>query len=163
MELDKKRVGYCRDMARKALRETNSLRVPVPVFDIANHYGFKVAFLDQPADKFSGILHRAKKAIGINKHHHPVRQRFSLAHELGHYFLDHPTADDELPGDEGLAERDIYESEANEFAAELLVPRSLLKTVLENMKDIESLTKCFEVSRHVIAIQLSKHGFLMKI
>lgn len=163
MELSQKRVGYCRNMARKILNESGALRAPVPVFDIADYYGFRVALLDQPPDKFSGILHKQKKAIGLNKHHHPVRKRFSLAHELGHYFLDHQTADDEMPGEAGIAERDVCESEANEFAAELLVPRSLLKAAIEQIKDIESLRKHFEVSRHVVAIQLSKHGCLMNL
>jgi Zn-dependent peptidase ImmA (M78 family) len=163
MEISKTRICYCRDMARKVLRETNSLRAPVPVHDIAKHYGFKVVQLDQPPDKFSGILHKEKKAIGINKHNHFVRQRFSLAHELGHYFLDHPAADDILPHELETDEKKIYESEANEFAAELLVPRELLKEALQHDHDVEFLREHFQVSRHVIVIQITKHGFLMKI
>jgi Zn-dependent peptidase ImmA (M78 family) len=163
MEASKKRIGFCRDMARKVLRETNSLRPPVPVNEIAKYYGFKVVLLDQPADKFSGILHKEKKAIGINKHNHLVRQRFSLAHELGHYFLDHPAADEILPHELETDEKKIYESEADEFAAELLVPRELLKQALQHNQDVDFLREHFQVSRHVIVIQLTKHGFLMKI
>lgn len=163
MEVSKKRIGYCRDMARKVLRDTRVVQAPVPINDIAAHYGFKVALLDQPPEKFSGILHKEKKAIGINKHHHPVRQRFSLAHELGHYFLDHPTADEILPDEIELTERKRCEAEADEFAGELLVPRELLKNAFKQSHDIEFLKNHFQVSRHVIVIQLSKHGFLMKI
>ena len=163
MNLDRKRIGYCRDIARKILKESGSLKVPIDVNKIADFYGFRVALLDQPSEKFSGITHKTKKAIGINKNHHPVRQRFSLAHELGHYFLDHPTADEELPSEEGDQERNIYESEANEFAGELLVPREVLKSSLMEHKDIESLKKLFNVSRHVITLQITKHGFLKEI
>lgn len=163
MEVSKKRIGYCRNIARKILKETNSFHAPVPIEDIAKYYEFRIAFLDQPAEKFSGILHKEKKAIGINKNHHNVRQRFSLAHELGHYFLDHPATDEILPDELEMTERKIYESEADEFAAELLVPRELLKEALKQDQDVDFLRKYFQVSRHVIVIQLSKHGFLMKI
>jgi Zn-dependent peptidase ImmA (M78 family) len=163
MESNKKRVGYCREMARKVLHETNMMRIPIPVEDIAKHYGFRVVLLDQPPEKFSGILHRGKKAIGINQHHHPVRQRFTLSHELGHYFLDHPDASDENFDEAETAERKIYEAEADEFAAELLMPRELLKAALQENADVEALRTKFQVSRHVVAIQLATHGFLMKI
>jgi len=163
MDATKKRIGYCRDMARKILHDTKMMMMPVPVEEIAKHYGFQIKFLDQPPDKFSGILLRDKKAIGINKHHHPVRQRFSLGHELGHYFLDHPDASEEIPDEDGIEKRKLYETEADEFAAELLMPRELLKAALNEGADVETLRTKFQVSRDVVAIQLMKHGFLMKV
>lgn len=163
MDLDKRRVGYCREMARKVLRDAGVMKAPIPIDEIAQHYGFQVKLLDQPTDKFSGILLRDKKAIGIKMHHHPVRQRFSLSHELGHYFLDHPDASEEIPDDDGMESHKIYEGEVDEFAAELLMPRELLKSALKQNADFETLQKQFQVSRHVAAIQLTKHGFLMKI
>lgn len=163
MEINSKRSGYCREMAEKVLRDTKIMKAPVPVNEIAKHYGFRVALLDQPPDKFSGILHRAKKAIGINKHHLLARRRFALSHELGHYFLDHPDAGEENLAEEGEAKRLLYEAEADEFAAELLVPRELLKAALKEDGDIETLRLKFQVSRHVVATQLVKHGFLMQV
>jgi Zn-dependent peptidase ImmA (M78 family) len=163
MELDKKRIGYCRDMARKILQETNSIEVPISVEKILGQYGFRVVYLDQPPEQFSGILHRGKKAIGINKHHHQFRQRFSIAHELGHYFLDHPDAEEEIPDDENSTAFEIYEKEADEFAGELLVPKDQLKQAFNQTPDIDSLRKKFQVSQHVIIIQISKYGLLMKI
>ncbi|MGH7456531.1 MAG: ImmA/IrrE family metallo-endopeptidase [bacterium] len=53
-------------------------------------------------------------------------------------------------------------AEADEFAAELLVPRELLKAALKKKGDIETLHLKFQVSRQVAAAQLFKHGFLMK-
>jgi hypothetical protein len=46
----------------------------------------------------------------------PSSRRFSIAHELGHLVLQHPS------GESGRAER-----QANAFAAELLMPRGLLR------------------------------------
>jgi Zn-dependent peptidase ImmA (M78 family) len=162
MELNSKRSGYCREMAEKVLRDAKMMKAPVPVNEIARHYGFRVAFLDQPAENFSGILHRAKKAIGINKRHLLARQRFALSHELGHYFLDHPDAGDEKLGEGGEVNRLLYEAEADEFSAELLVPRELLKAALKEDGNIETLRLKFQVSRQVMATQLIKHGFLMQ-
>jgi Zn-dependent peptidase ImmA (M78 family) len=162
MEINSQRSGYCRETAEKVLRDARMMKAPVPVNEIAKHYGFRVALLDQPADKFSGILHRAKKAIGINKHHVLAQQRFALSHELGHFFLAHRDAGEENLNEEDEAKRQLYEAEADEFAAELLVPRELLKAALKEEGDIETLRMKFQVSRHVIAAQLARHGFLMK-
>jgi len=159
MDINSKRIE---ELAEKVLREAEMIKAPAPVQDIARHYGFRVVLLDQPPDKFSGILHRAKKAIGINKHHLPARQRFALSHELGHYFLDHPDAGEEIPDEEGGARRRLYEAEADEFAGELLVPRELLKAALREGADLEALRLKFQVSRHVVATQLVKYGFLAK-
>lgn len=65
--------------------------------------------------------------IGINADHHPVKQRFTLAHELGHVTLDHAPrvelADDLF----GAPATDPQEVEANYFAAELLAPRAAVR------------------------------------
>jgi len=161
MELAKRRIGYCRYMARKILQDTKLVEVPVPIEKIVDHYGFRVAYLDQPPDQFSGILHRGKKAIGINKNHHLFRQRFSLAHELGHYFLEHPDAEEEIPDSENSTLFTCYEKEADEFAGELLVPKDLLKQTFSKIPDIDSLRSKFQVSQQVIIIQISKYGLLM--
>ena len=163
MELDKKRIGYCRDMARKILQDTKLVEVPVPIEKIIKHYGFRIVYLDQPTDQFSGILHRSKKAIGVNKNHHLFRQRFSLAHELGHYFLDHPDAEEEIPDEENSSLFSLYEKEADEFAGELLFPKNLLKQLFKKNPDIDSLRNKFQVSQHVIIIQISKYGLLMSV
>jgi Zn-dependent peptidase ImmA (M78 family) len=58
--------------------------------------------------------------ILLNQESAPVRKRFTLAHEFGHFFLDHGAQLDRRISfkDQPLAER-----EANGFAASLLVPR----------------------------------------
>lgn len=73
------------------------------------------------------------REIRINKYEPLVRQRFTIAHEIGHILLSH----------EGISYRDtsytIYkdliermnEVTANSFAAELLMPEKLLRIALE--------------------------------
>jgi Zn-dependent peptidase ImmA (M78 family) len=58
--------------------------------------------------------------ILVNSSTHPVRARFTLAHEYGHHRLGHRAAVDRVID---TGSRDRREVEANQFAAELLVPR----------------------------------------
>ena len=64
--------------------------VPVDVDSVAQSYGIEIR-KDDVSDKLSGFLVRSTKGgnpiIGVNCKHHPNRQRFTIAHELGHYLL----------------------------------------------------------------------------
>jgi Zn-dependent peptidase ImmA (M78 family) len=63
----------------------------------------------------------------------PAARRFSIAHELGHFMLGHPSQPPSAlctPYAHRTAERD-YEAEANAFAAELLMPATLLRRACE--------------------------------
>ncbi len=58
--------------------------------------------------------------ILVNSSTHPVRARFTLAHEYGHHRLGHGAAVDRVIDP---SSRDRREVDANQFAAELLLPR----------------------------------------
>ena len=79
----------------------------------------------------------------------PVRQRFTLAHELGHLML-HET---------GVAYRDDTfsggwrEAQANQFAAALLVPQRMLRTRYPGRASV--LAKTFDVSEPAMKVQIS--------
>src|SRR5690349_3340745 len=70
----------------------------------------------------------------------PCATRFSIAHELGHFVLDHPSLDPSQlcsrrrskrgSGDVESDDRD-YEAEANAFAGELLIPYHLARKECE--------------------------------
>lgn len=64
----------------------------------------------------------------------PAARRFSIAHELGHLMLKHPSRNPEelcsRPRAKATLLRD-YEAEANAFASELLMPASLLQRACE--------------------------------
>ncbi len=81
-----------------------------------------------------GLLFRGERTIAVNGDDVPKRRRFSMAHELGHYFLghdylrDYPEIDIDRPPEEDphpAADSDA-EQEAHHFANELLVPRPIL-------------------------------------
>src|SRR5258708_2648089 len=84
----------------------------------------------------SGILFRdgSHHVIGLNSAHPPVRQRFTIAHELGHRTL-HPGRELilDVPVRVNLRDKtssmasDIEELEANAFAAALLMPQQMIR------------------------------------
>ena len=61
----------------------------------------------------------------------PAARRFSIAHELGHFVLEHPSASvDRLCGRVNAVADDAvrdFEAEANAFASELLMPREIVE------------------------------------
>lgn len=96
--------------------------------------GFCMNFHSAANDESSEYsTNTGKKEIRINKYEPLVRQRFTIAHEMGHILLSY----------EGISYRDtsytIYkdliermnEVSANAFAAELLMPERLLRKALE--------------------------------
>ena len=120
---------------------------PVPVEGIARALGIDVR--QEPADDdLAGFLvrdvRRKRTVIGVNRHHHPNRKRFTIGHELGHFLLheqEHIHVDRESAGfrvklRDGRSSdgTDVEEKEANLFAAELLMPARFLEHDLTSKK-----------------------------
>lgn len=90
-------------------------------------------------------------------------QRFSVAHELGHYFLPGhpekllPDASSVHMSRAGYASNDLYEREADDFAAGLLMPTQLIKNELGRRKDglkaVELLAEACQTSLVASAIR----------
>jgi Zn-dependent peptidase ImmA (M78 family) len=102
---------------------------PVPVEEIAKQNDISIA--KAPSDKFSGLLFRKENGpafIALNSSESPVRQRFTIAHELGHYFL-HPnkTSFVDYRDNKKNILRGPKEVQANQFAAALLMPKRFLE------------------------------------
>src|SRR5437870_13508129 len=62
---------------------------PVPVADLTKKLGLEIESQKFADKEFSGILIREgrRAVVGVNASHAPTRQRFSIAHEIGHYLL----------------------------------------------------------------------------
>ncbi|MBC2714091.1 MAG: ImmA/IrrE family metallo-endopeptidase [Desulfobacteraceae bacterium] len=166
-------------MAQQLLAEFGIDTPPVPVEDIAKQKGAKLSFEPfEGKDDISGLLFRDKNnvIIGINSAHPRNRQRFSIAHELGHLFLH----DKELFVDKVVklnfrdsvssAAIDTKEIAANAFAAELLMPKQFIqneiykiikKSLSLNKEElIEKLAVIFEVSKQAMEYRLTNLGIL---
>lgn len=81
------------------------------------------------------------------------RINFSLAHELGHFVLNHYELNCDLTK---LTEKQykLLEDEANAFAAELLIPHPLLQQLEINCLTSDFISKKFAVSKEVASIIL---------
>ena len=159
----------------QALLEQHAIKaVPVPVERIAKSLGIRVEYAPLD-DELSGLAHIRDDVpiIGINALHAPNRQRFTLAHELGHVRLHHRELERAVHVDRGSLRRDALsaegvdtiEIEANAFAAELLMPTRLLISALErhpvDLEDdraVAALAKRFRVSDAAMRYRLNSLG-----
>ncbi|MDQ1284218.1 MAG: hypothetical protein QG620_566 [Patescibacteria group bacterium] len=164
-------------IARRMLSELKEITLPIPIEDIAQKNGIQIKYEEFESEDISGALKGKSKegnpVIIVNKKHSSERQRFTIAHELGHYILHSKNAlfidrgafifhrDDS--SSQGVNKQEI---EANQFAAEILMPvNSLKKDYFENSKLIngddpsrliEKLAEKYQVSQQSMAIRISK-------
>ena len=145
---------------------------PVPVHKIARCSGARIVKVSGE-DDISGFLYPGKPpVIGVNKAHAQVRQRFTIAHELGHLKLHehkqvHVDREFRVRFRSGASSRGINrdEMEANRFAAELLMPLEFLRQDIERQEFaftdddvLWSLAKRYGVSAQSIAFRLNGLG-----
>jgi len=157
--------------ARQVLRSAGVSEAPVPVELVAKHLELRVELSDLGAD-CSGVLvrHNGGAAIGVNWDHHPNRQRFTIAHEIGHYRLH--KGDTYVDGRYLVHFRDLEsgsgtkseEIEANKFAAALLMPAAWVRDAFkeqpfdlaEDDGALSALAMRFGVSTQAMAFRLTK-------
>jgi len=146
---------YIEDLAAQAISHVDFKELPVPVNEIASAFHLEVVYFPFH-DKLSGLLKKEEAVIGVNESHHPLRQRFTVAHELGHFLLGHGLGEDNRDAiDEAFDSPRPQEREANFFASCLLMPGDWVKKqVKKDGLDIEKLSKTFGVSRQAITIRL---------
>lgn len=102
--------------------------------------------------------------IGVNKLHNRKRQRFTIAHELGHYFMHKDkNVDYEDATFFRIDNSSSIEYAANEFAAKLLMPEERIRKVIsDGEKSLENLSTIFDVSIAAIKYRAISLGYKMK-
>ncbi len=126
----------------------------------AGVFVFKEAFQDDSIDGFC-LVHDEFPVIYLNNSSPPVRQIFSLFHELGHLLL----GENDIT--RGISQESVdIEDFCDQFAAEFLVPSDDLKTRLNfSVYDddvIEELANHYKVSRPVILLKLIDSGIFTR-
>lgn len=168
-------------IASDILLKNNLFTVPIKVKSIPGFYGIKLEEIHLGSD-VSGVLHseESRVRIGYSALESKVRQRFTIAHELGHFFLHLKGSDKGLFIDN---KKRMYrsssfspkeqkrETEANNFAAALLMPQKLLvekaNTLVDNFpfisdeEIISNLAKGFKVSEIAMTYRLNKLKLLL--
>ena len=132
---------------------------PVNPVEIARNMSIAVKFVtfDRERSNVSGFYDPDENAIYVNKHEYPLRQTFTIAHELGHAILHREWAASEeyrvLMRDDGTDHGEFHEKEANSFAAHLLVPRAFLDRYRH--LPVADLSRLFAVSVPMIRNRLA--------
>ena len=164
---------HIRDVALRLYAKHSNGQVPVDVAKIAREETGATINEEPVEDNVSGFLawKNGRPVIGVNGRHSQNRQRFTIAHEIGHILL-HPQLnlhiDDtfalKLRSDKSRRSETTDEREANIFAAELLMPITRLmedtKRIgvidLHDEQRIEQLAKLYKVSPQAMAIRLQQ-------
>lgn len=140
---------------------------PIDVDGLANSLGVKVQYVPM-SDEISGALVEEEGGVYViilNANHPRTRQRFTLAHELGHFIHHRP-----LVG-EGVNDSKAYrttakarhfnprvqpkhETEANQFAVSLLMPTGIVSRMRSSGLGAKEVAEKLEVSLGAAAIRI---------
>ncbi len=169
--------------AVRLLSKYDLLRTPVPIEHLAEKLGISIHYQVLGNDVSALLVIKNNQSnIIVNATQHANRQRFSIAHEIGHFHLHHSgdKAGDRLFVDKKFAfyqpskeaRLAIYarsesfskpeeEREANEFAASLLMPAKLVRAFvkenpldLSDESDLSQLASVFRVSEQAMSIRV---------
>lgn len=153
---------------------------PVDVRGAATDLGFSISNVAELEDDVSGmfVARGDNGVIGVNRKHPRVRQRFTIAHELGHALLHRGRMELFVDTGYGVAFRDSrsstgeikMEREANAFAAALLMPESMVRKEIGELSwehgidygggkgTLKEMAQRFKVSQEAMSFRLARLG-----
>lgn len=161
--------------ATELLQEMAIRQAPVPVEHIALRMGLQVERAPL-GDDVSGLLvvQDGRGVIGVSPNQAPVRQRFTIAHEIGHFVLHRkglPVFIDKqffkpylaaFRNSKSSSGDDKLEREANSFAASLLMPADMVRQSIDDLHMdvadddvVDELAKKFDVSRQAMSFRIA--------
>ncbi len=142
-----------RDVLVDAYGGMGNLNLPVNLEIILIREGLQLRFFDADEDadlnNIEGAYDKDKRTIFVSPKSPYPRIAFTVAHELGHYFLHADLRKDifnRLDAVQLDEEDKIEEQEANWFAASLLMPKDLVKKYWYFSEDINAIADKFYVS-----------------
>lgn len=162
------RLKMAKQQGEALIRELGINSLPVDPFMIAAQHDIIVEPKPDAAAGVSGMLLRHGDTFGILYATHIPNdgfQRFSIAHELGHYLLgghiDHALPEDGVhTSHAGFVSADPYEQEADNFAAGLLMPTQLFRREMGKhdpcLAAVESLAGSCRTSLTATAIRYAE-------
>lgn len=142
--------------------------LPVPPERIARAMGIDVhAEFGLPGD-ISGMVEyeHGRPVIRYDMTEPPVRQRFTIAHEIGHLALGHlsdgRTRFRDPASNFSTGSSSPEEREANAFAAQMLMPENVLRFAVttKGIQDVSRLANLFNVSQVAMGYRLRNLGLI---
>lgn len=137
---------------------------PTDLVAAANIFGLSI-YSCELAEGVSGMIVRDDDedapsgfSIFVDRNEPSARQRFTAAHEIGHFvhhrhLIGEEMVDNYLLRAEGMTNR--QEAEANRFAADLLMPHDKIAEAMEQgYRTVEQLADLFGVSKVAMGIRL---------
>ncbi len=151
------------EKAQEILKANSVISPPVIVEDVARNYGFRLSEVDfNGQGDVAGFIDPENKIIYVNRCDSDSRKAFTIAHELGHWFL-HQEKLHSAPEEYAVlyrkpigGEADNIEKEANCFAAHLLVPGELLNEYKD--ESVNTISKIFGVSVELVGYRKIQEG-----
>lgn len=146
---------------------------PRNIVDICEKLGIEVQETKQFPDNICGIIFKEnnKYIILVNKFHSIGRKSFTIAHELGHYFLHKELLDtnnelvsytksngSKVPALARGIDYNKREAQANQFAADILMPEKEFLAKCECCDSIEEVAGYFAVSTQAASVRANNLG-----
>jgi Zn-dependent peptidase ImmA (M78 family) len=168
-------MSHAEEQARKLIKKFSIKGAPVQVDLIARQLGIEVKYHPARPDVSGALIREGKRAvIAVNDAQHANRQRFTIAHEIGHHELHksrlHFDEDFSVIFRNSLSSeaKNREEIEANQFAAELLMPRDFVRAdiarYISSGTDPEVATSAlaarYQVSHKAMELRLLNLGYL---
>ena len=181
--ISKERRNELENQTSQILYNNDMYKIPVNLLKIAKNFGitvYDVDFKKLGNKNISGAIRYVdgKFSILLNKDEQETRRRFTLAHELGHYFLDkdilksskihidtlyraYEDSSYVAPKSEDESQVKLTsESEIDYFAGALLMNRMLLEKVFEIEQSTKKLAQIFKVSHSAMTVRLDILGLI---
>ncbi len=166
------------NFAKKILEKYDLLELPVDPFKLArieNIDIYNASFKKMDGDYVLGAIQKDENediSIYINERDPYTRKRFTLAHELGHYYLGHLNGHEnqivELERNAGYNTYNTLEIQANQFAASLLMEKNSVIEYYNILKKsnhafsyiLTTLSNIFGVSQQAMNFRLKNLGLI---
>lgn len=152
------------ELTSEILIKNDLYKIPADILVIAKNNNISVYKIDLGERVLGAIRYKKEEEkfqILLNNREDLTRQRFTLAHEIGHFFLHQDILkSDEIHIDIMYRITEENEKEVEYFAGALLMNKLLLEKTYETIKDIKELAKLFEVSESDMTLRLSMLGLI---
>ena len=140
-------------VARRVVRAFGLRAPPVPVEEVVANLGVRVERRPTPGWDGALVSTHSPPIVWVNGDQRATRQRYAIAHELGHLLM-HPTG---VYRDATFASGSEQERDANEFALELLIPLWMLEPIITSRRlTTLQVSAMFNVSPGAMGSQLEK-------